>query len=77
MYEHTERTYEFDITAPGARLLTTSEAAEILHLRPSTLIQYRVSGGGPEYFKLGRAVRYSIEHIQAWADARRRSHSSQ
>ncbi|KAA6181768.1 helix-turn-helix domain-containing protein [Thiohalocapsa marina] len=39
-------------------LLTEREAALILSVSARTLQAWRVSGGGPEYVKLGRAVRF-------------------
>ena len=36
-----------------------------------TLAQWRVKGIGPDYFKLGEAVRYSIEDMDSYFEARR------
>ena len=46
-------------------LLTTGEAAEFLGLRPSTLENWRWSGGGPVFIKLGGRVRYRIADLNA------------
>ena len=40
------------------QLLDTKAAATILALSESTLEKMRVYGNGPEFLKLGRAVRY-------------------
>jgi len=39
--------------------LTTSEASALLGISGATLRKWRITGGGPRYHKLGRAVRYS------------------
>jgi excisionase family DNA binding protein len=58
------------------RLLKANEAAEFLGLGHSTLAKLRVSGGGPNFLKLGRSVRYSREDLQRWADERSRRSTS-
>jgi excisionase family DNA binding protein len=58
------------------RLLKPNEAAEFLGLGHSTLAKLRVSGGGPNFLKLGRSVRYSREDLQRWADERSRRSTS-
>jgi Helix-turn-helix domain len=50
--------------------LTTPEAATFLRLTPSTLNNYRVSGGGPQFRKLNRRVLYSRKDLLAWADSK-------
>jgi excisionase family DNA binding protein len=58
-------------TLPAAtRYLTNDEAATFLRLSPRTLEKLRVEGGGPRYRKFGRRVRYAIDDLEAWADAR-------
>jgi excisionase family DNA binding protein len=49
------------------------EAAEYLGLSKSTLDKLRHFGGGPRYFKLGRAVVYSTADLDVWRDARSRT----
>lgn len=39
--------------------LRVAEAAELLRLSKSTLDKLRCHGGGPTYFKLGRAIVYA------------------
>ncbi len=48
------------------RLVNERRAAEILGMQVRTLQQWRVSGRGPEFVKLGRAVRYSLEALDAF-----------
>ena len=52
-------------------LLTPTEAAAFLNLKPFTLSRYRAVGDGPAYCKLGAHVRYFRADLLAWAWARR------
>jgi hypothetical protein len=36
--------------------------------RPATLNKWRVIGGGPQYVKFGRIVRYTAEWLDEWVD---------
>lgn len=56
--------------------LTTKEAARYLKLKPNTLEKMRVYGGGPQYRKHGRYVRYRIDELNAWSDMRRKDMTS-
>ena len=60
-------------TAPPAPLLNTRQAAEFLNLSPTSLVTLRCRGGGPEFVRLGRAVRYRMADLEAWVEA---GHSS-
>lgn len=51
-------------------LLTVSEAARWLKLSESFLNKARLTGEGPRYVRLGRAVRYRGEDLEAWTAAR-------
>ena len=51
-------------------VVDTIGAAALLGLSPSTLEKLRVSGSGPQYLKLGRAVRYRLDDLARWADER-------
>jgi excisionase family DNA binding protein len=58
-------------TLPAAtRYLTNGEAAAFLRLSPRTLEKLRVEGGGPRFRKFGRLVRYAIDDLETWANAR-------
>jgi predicted DNA-binding transcriptional regulator AlpA len=63
--------------APAERLLTTTEASLALGVSPAFLANLRVKGGGPRFFKLGHAVRYSREQLIEWARGRERASTSQ
>lgn len=52
------------------RILTEQEASPLVGLKVSTLQKLRVSGGGPRFAKLGRAVRYREEDLEEWLTAR-------
>lgn len=57
--------------------LDTREAAELLKLSPVTLNQWRSHDCGPPYLRLGRAIRYRLADLRAWADAQRCATSSE
>ena len=54
-----------------SRGLKDTEAAEILGLHPQTLRNMRSKGEGPNYHKLGRAVRYLEKDLLGYLDKRR------
>jgi hypothetical protein len=57
-------------------LLTEAEAAMYLHVSRSFLAKARCVGGGPQFVKIGRAVRYELDDLREFADqAKRRSTS--
>ena len=58
------------------QLLTTAEAAKRLAVTVSYLEKTRVIGGGPEFLKLGRSVRYEPSALAAWVDSTRRRSTS-
>lgn len=59
-------------------VFTTKEAAALVGLSVPTLNKLRVYGGGPNFLKLGRAVRYRRSDLNSWLTARvRRSTSEQ
>ena len=51
------------------KLLTNSQAAAILGLKPNTLEIWRVHGKGPAFRKIGRCVRYAEADVLAWIEA--------
>jgi predicted DNA-binding transcriptional regulator AlpA len=53
--------------------IRVQEAAARVGLSKSTLDKLRCFGGGPAYFKLGRAVVYSTEALDDWLAARSRT----
>ena len=68
---------EHDVeVAQDGPFLTTREAARFLKLKPNTLEKMRVYGGGPQYRKHGRHVRYHIDDLTAWSDMRKKDSTS-
>lgn len=53
-------------TAP-AQFLNEKQAAERLALSSKTLKNWRARGTGPEFLRLGSAVRYHVPTLDAWA----------
>ncbi|OHT18886.1 helix-turn-helix transcriptional regulator [Edaphosphingomonas haloaromaticamans] len=51
-------------------ILNTIEAAEYVRLSKPTLDRLRVSGEGPVYAQLGRAVRYRKADLDDWLASR-------
>lgn len=54
-----------------SEFLTPGQAGKVLGLSPGTLSRYRTSGNGPAYYKFGKAIRYRIVDVAAWAAERR------
>ncbi|BCG91414.1 helix-turn-helix transcriptional regulator [Mesorhizobium sp. 131-2-1] len=65
-----------DTPAEVRRMLRTDGAALRVGLSVSTLEKLRLTGDGPEYIKLGRAVVYKPEDLDAWIDGNRRKSTS-
>lgn len=57
-------------------LLTPKEAARLLNLSVSWLAKRRLVGDGPNYIKMGGAVRYSQAALQQWMKGQQRSSTS-
>jgi excisionase family DNA binding protein len=55
---------------------SVAEAARFLGVSKSWLNKLRVSGGGPQFLKLGRRVVYEQQSLTAWIEQRRRSSTS-
>lgn len=56
--------------------LAPEEAAERLGVQRSTLDNWRWTGSGPRYCKVGGRVRYRLADLAAWLDARTRRSTS-
>jgi hypothetical protein len=52
------------------RYVGDAEAAQILGLSRSYLRQLRVNGGGCRFSTFGRAVRYRVSDLYAWATSK-------
>ena len=67
-----------DYDLPRNHYVSDLVAAQILGLSRSYLRQMRVSGNGPAFSKLGgRAIRYRVGDLFAWAGANARTSTSQ
>lgn len=65
-----------DRNKPASVFLDNREAADFLKLSPRTLEKHRVTGGGPRFRKLGRRVVYAVADLEAWANERICSNTS-
>lgn len=57
--------------------LTTKQAGIFLNVSSRTLDGYRISGCGPRYVKIGRSVRYPVEHLLTYRNARLHNSTSE
>jgi len=53
-------------TEMGNELLTPAEAAKVLRVSPATLPRWRWSGDGPDFVRVGRAIRYRREDLDRY-----------
>jgi predicted DNA-binding transcriptional regulator AlpA len=51
---------------PARRWLSPAEASTYTGISKSWMAKLRMHGTGPAYAKLGKAVRYSVESLDAW-----------
>ena len=56
---------------PNCRVLRTPAASTYVGLSSSTLEKLRITGGGPRFLRLGRAIGYDVQDLDAWIDTRR------
>ncbi|MBI1212972.1 MAG: helix-turn-helix domain-containing protein [Alphaproteobacteria bacterium] len=63
-------------TPENDKLLRVHHAAELLGLSASTLSKWRVTGGGPEFIKVGRRVLYQREAIDRFIADKVMPHTS-
>lgn len=57
------------------KYLNTKELSEYLGLSIPTLQRWRVTGQGVPFRKLGGAVRYDIQDVNAWTDDHKRTNT--
>jgi len=63
-------------TAPARRLDTERQAAAYLNVSHRTLQAWRLRGGGPEYVKLGAAIRYDRDALDRFIAERTRANTA-
>ncbi len=62
---------------PINSLRTEKQEAARLGFSVRTLQQWRLRGGGPPYLKIGSAVRYNPDAVDAWLYERTRHNTAQ
>ncbi|WP_259663975.1 helix-turn-helix transcriptional regulator [Rhizobium bangladeshense] len=65
-----------DISPNQRRMLRTDDAAIYTGVSASTLNKLRLTGGGPDYLKLGKSVVYDPADLDAWLSSKRRRSTS-
>lgn len=53
-----------------AALLTEKETAAMMRLSPEMLRKLRREGGGPQFVRIGRAIRYRAAELGEWIASR-------
>ncbi|HBK80660.1 MAG TPA: transcriptional regulator [Nitrospinae bacterium] len=51
------------------RPLTPTEVADLFTVSVDTLKKWRVKGEGPDFYKIGRVVRYDLSSVQKYMKA--------
>jgi predicted DNA-binding transcriptional regulator AlpA len=72
-----ERDTQMANTLPSDSLLHPKEVAKLLGVSDSWLAKSRLTGMGPAFVKIGRAVRYRLLAVQDYIKARTRSSTSE
>jgi predicted DNA-binding transcriptional regulator AlpA len=62
---------------PTPVLVTAKEAAALLKMSYSWLAKARMRGDGPQYIKIGRAIRYDEAALRQWMKSRQRLSTSE
>jgi predicted DNA-binding transcriptional regulator AlpA len=55
---------------PPLRLLRAPQVAEVLGTTVGHLAKLRLTGRGPAFVRLGRAIAYDQRELQRWIDSR-------
>jgi excisionase family DNA binding protein len=66
-----------DPMANASLVFTPEEIADRLKVSLSWLAKARMSGDGPPFIKVGRAIRYSEAALQQWMKSRQRLSTSE
>jgi predicted DNA-binding transcriptional regulator AlpA len=62
---------------PTTPLLTTDATSKTANVSKSYLNKARLTGDGPSFIKIGRAVRYELAEVERWITSKRRTSTSQ
>lgn len=65
-----QKSFDAHIGSFKDELLTTAEAATVVHLNSAYLANLRYRGGGPEFIRIGRKVYYELRHLCRWLESR-------
>jgi len=76
-YRRNKQMQTDDQSPPKPVYLNPKQAADHLGLKPNTLAKMRVYGNGPKYRKHGFRVLYSLDDLNFWSQASRRSSTSE
>ena len=57
--------------------MTEKDVAGLICITTRALQNWRLRGGGPEYVKIGRSVRYQRSDVMKFIEERKRKHSAQ
>ena len=59
------------------QLMNEKEVADLICITQRALQNWRLRGGGPEYVKIGRSVRYQRRDVMKFIEDRKRKHTAQ
>jgi excisionase family DNA binding protein len=62
---------------PPSKLYETTEAAEFLGVKPTTLEAWRVRGGKLPFLKIGRLVKYAESDLLAFVEQSKRTSTTE
>ena len=51
--------------------MSTAELARFLGVPRQSLYAWRAKGTGPAWYRVGRAIRYKEQDVEAWIEAQR------
>ena len=57
------------------QFLNRKQAADFLNLKKCTLEAWAIRGGGPDFVKFGRAVRYRISDLEKYVEKQTRQNT--
>ncbi|HEX7766541.1 MAG TPA: helix-turn-helix domain-containing protein [Nitrospira sp.] len=64
-------------SGPSFRLLRASQAAAAMGVTVGTLAKMRLTGRGPAFVRVGRAICYNQRELERWLEARTFSSTSE
>ncbi|WP_224815175.1 AlpA family transcriptional regulator [Hasllibacter sp. MH4015] len=62
---------KIDTTQPAPLFLTEAQVAELICQSVRTVQKWRATGRGPDFYKFGQSVRYSVDDVRAWIATQR------